>query len=311
MEATPQPTADGELGAAPPPRRSVRTARSVVFELVRDLAPAHVVVQEEHTLAELGLDSLACADLAIAVEEQLGVRLPDVEGAELETVGHLVDAVEHGAPVRPRIGSGLGSILGVGRLLGGPVIRRYGRLRVEGAENLPPEGPVIIAADHRSMFDIPVMVVASPRPVYFMAKRELYGDPARAWLWHHLGGFPVRRQATDLRAIDTAMALLERGDAVALYPEGTRSRSGEMLPFLLGAAWLGLKTGAPVVPCGVIGTGVEPGWNGRSSPWVGKHVRVRFGTFIETGAEPDPRARRLKAEALTQEIEARIRHLMA
>jgi len=286
-------------------------AGTVVLSLLRELCPVGTEVSEGKTLAELGLDSLACADLAVGIEEHLGVRLPDVDDLELETVGHVLGAVERGGQARLRIARGLGDILSLVRVVGGPLIRSYARLRVEGTEHVPGDGPAIIAADHRSMFDVPVMAVASPRQVYFMAKQELYGDPVRNWVWHHLGGLPVRRQISDLRAIDTALALLERGDVVALYPEGTRSRSGEMLPFLLGAGWLALKTGSPIVPCGVVGTGVEPGWNGRSAPWIDKHVRVRFGTPIETTPEPDARRRRLRAEALTHELDGRIRELMA
>jgi 1-acyl-sn-glycerol-3-phosphate acyltransferase len=111
--------------------------------------------------------------------------------------------------------------------------------------------------------------------------------------------------------MDTALALLERGEALVLYPEGRRSRSGGMLPFLLGSAWLALKTGSPVVPAGVIGTGTEPGWNGKPSPWVSKHVRVRFGEPVAVDPQADVRTRRIGAEALTQQLDARIRELMA
>jgi 1-acyl-sn-glycerol-3-phosphate acyltransferase len=135
-----------------------------------------------------------------------------------------------------------------------------------------------------------------------MAKQELYGDPARAWAWRHLGGFPVRRQIPDIRAIDTALALLERGEAIVLYPEGTRSRYGEMLPFLPGTAWLALKSGSTVVPCGVVGTGRQPGWDGRVSPWLRKCVRVRFGDPLPVDRVDDPKARRRRAESLTEEL---------
>jgi 1-acyl-sn-glycerol-3-phosphate acyltransferase len=282
----------------------------VVVELVRELAPRPRAIHLDDKLAELGLDSLACADLAIALEERLGIRLPDVEGLELETVGQLATVARRAPPARDRIRRGIGSIQRGTKLVGGPIIRRYSRLRVEGAEHFPLTGPAVISANHRSMLDIPIMVVAAPRPVYFMAKSELYGDPVRRWVWHHLGGFPVRRHITDLWAIDTALALLERGDTVVLYPEGRRSRSSEMLPFLLGSAWLALKVGAPLVPCGVIGTGLQPGWNGKSSAWRGKHVRARFGEPIQVTAEREPMARRLRAEELTGEVSRRIADLL-
>jgi 1-acyl-sn-glycerol-3-phosphate acyltransferase len=193
----------------------------------------------------------------------------------------------------------------------GPLLRAYSRLRIRGAENVPRSGPLVIAANHRSMLDIPLMVVASPRPVLFMAKRELFGDPVRARLWIEWGGFPVRREIADIRSLDMALAVLERGEALVLYPEGTRSKTAKMLPYLEGAAWLALRVGAPIVPAGVIGTGREPGWNGKASPWVGKHILVSFGLPIEVEAEPDSRIRRQKAVALTELLVDRISSLMA
>jgi 1-acyl-sn-glycerol-3-phosphate acyltransferase len=183
-------------------------------------------------------------------------------------------------------------------------------MRIRGADNVPRSGPLVIAANHRSMLDIPVMVVATPRRVFFMGKRELFGDAFRARLWNELGGFPVRREIADIRSMDMALALLERGEALVLYPEGTRSRTAKMLPFLEGAAWLALRVGVPVVPAGVIGTGREPGWNGKASPWLGKHVLVSYGRPIEVEAETNPKARRQKAVALTDELLRRIGALM-
>ena len=83
-----------------------------------------------------------------------------------------------------------------------------------------------------------------------------------------------------------------------------------MLPFLEGTAWLALRLGAPVVPAGVIGTGLEPGWNGKASPWLGKHVLVSYGRPIEVEVEANPHARRQKAIALTDELLSRIGALM-
>lgn len=282
-----------------------------VLELVRDLLPAPRDVGRDDALSELGLDSLAVADLAIGIEERLGVRLPDAGDLEVQTVGHVVDVALRGAPPRHRVDPALGTLLPWATFVARPVIRAYGRLRVEGAEHVPRRGPVVIAANHRSMFDIPVMVVASPRPVFFMAKRELYRGPALTWLWRRLGGFPVWRRIADLRAVDTALALLERGEAVALYPEGTRSRYGEMLPFLLGAAWLAVRTGSPIVPAGVVGTGRQPGWDGRVAPWIRKHVRVRFGPPLPVERIEDARERRLRAQAITQDLSGRVQDLMA
>src|SRR5439155_21113624 len=137
----------------------------------------------------------------------------------------------------------------------------------------------IVAANHRSMWDIPMLVVACPRRIVFMAKRELYKNVLLNRLWLELGGFPVRRQIADLKAIDNALEVLDRGLALGLYPEGTRSFTGEMLPFLKGAAWLALRTGTPIVPCAITGTF----WRARGDeprPKVCWPVTVTFGLFI-------------------------------
>jgi 1-acyl-sn-glycerol-3-phosphate acyltransferase len=142
----------------------------------------------------------------------------------------------------------------------------------------------------------------------FMAKQELYKGPVTRWTWRALGGFPVRRDTADLRAIDTALALLERGEMVAIYPEGTRSRTGEMLPFLKGAAWMALRTGTPIVPCGLKGTERRRGARARG---LMRRVRVAFGPPIPVEVEPDARARRDKADALTEELLKAIQSLLA
>jgi 1-acyl-sn-glycerol-3-phosphate acyltransferase len=265
--------------------------------------------REDARLAELGLDSLACAEVATAVEDRFGVRLVDADFSDLATVAGVAATVRRAMAPAPRIRPGFGGFQATAKAIAGGAIRWYCRLEVHGDANVPITGPAILAANHRSMWDIPVHVVASPRPVMFMAKRELFGDPVRRWMWHILGGFAVRRDIADVRAIDTALALLERGDIVGVYPEGTRSKTGEMLPFLRGAAWLALRTGAPLIPCGLRGTGVEG--TGAGPHLRRKRVRVSFGKAIRVDPEPNATARKEKAESLTEQLLEEIRALLA
>jgi 1-acyl-sn-glycerol-3-phosphate acyltransferase len=266
-----------------------------------DGGPGSHVMPETH-LRELGLDSLGQAELAIALDETFGVRLADADVADVRTVADVADTVRREMPAeRPRIPPGTGKYQRPVKVIVGGFIRLYCRLRVVGADHIPAKGPVIVAANHRSMWDVPIHVVACPRPVTFMAKSELYKNRLLGWLWRVLGGFPVRREISDIRAIDTALAVLDRDEVLCLYPEGTRSLSGEMLPFLKGAAWIALRTGAPVVPCGLWGTGKVPAPGGRN-PLIGKRVRVTFGQQIEVEREDDPRLRKEKAEALTARL---------
>jgi 1-acyl-sn-glycerol-3-phosphate acyltransferase len=209
---------------------------------------------------------------------------------------------------RPRIPPGTGSLQRLGKIVTGPFIRWYCRLRVHGLEHIPATGPVIIAANHRSLWDVPIHAVVCPRPITFMAKRELYKGPLTAWFFRVLGGFPVNRATFDIRAVDSALAVLEEGSVLGLYPEGTRSLSGEMLPFLEGAAWIALRSGVSIVPSGISGTGkVLP--PGSKKPWFGKRVVVQFGPPIPIEREDDRKVRREKAEAITKQLLAAITEL--
>ena len=282
------------------------TPYELVVELLVEAGAARRATGPEERLADLGMDSLAVADVALAIEEQLGVRLPAVEDGAVYTVGDIVGAIEHPAQAGPRVPPRFGTWRGWVRPLGAAVVRPYTALEVLGAEHVALDGPLILAPNHRSMLDIPVLVVAAPRKVTFMAKQELYVNRPLSLLWRKLGGFPVRREVADLRAMDTALALLERGEAVAVYPEGTRNRGGRepLLPFLQGAAWLALRTGVTIVPCGVRGTGL------RAPLWKRRHVRVAFGRPVPVEREDDLGIRRKKQEVLTDELAAAVAGLL-
>jgi 1-acyl-sn-glycerol-3-phosphate acyltransferase len=113
---------------------------------------------------------------------------------------------------------------------------------------------VILAANHRSFLDPFIIAVCSRRPVYFVAKRELFARRWQGWLLNALGAFPVRRGESDEEMMGTARAVLERGDPVVIFPEGTRVRHGVLGRPKRGAGRLALETGAPVVPIAVTGT---------------------------------------------------------
>ena len=273
-----------------------------VAELCEEVAPpAHRPVTPEASLADLGLDSLGLADLAVAVEERFGVRLARGDVGGLRTVRDVAATVQQKLPENgSRIPAGIGQLQSFVKTIGGPIFRWQSRLQVTGADNVPSTGPVIVAANHRSMLDVPLLVMASPRPIVFMAKRELFGDPFRRWAFHTMGGFPVRREIADIWAIDVALAVLERGEVLGMYPEGTRSREAKMLPFLKGAAWLALRTAAPIVPCAITGTERDrpPG----APPPLRKKVRIAFGPPMRVEREDDAETRREKADQVTDEL---------
>ncbi|MCW2959602.1 MAG: 1-acyl-sn-glycerol-3-phosphate acyltransferase [Solirubrobacterales bacterium] len=135
-----------------------------------------------------------------------------------------------------------------------PFFHAYFRLARIGREHVPATGPVIFAANHRSFLDPFVIGAMSRRPVYFVAKKELFRKPLQRWFLNSLGAFPIDRGNADTDAMSTARAVLERGDCVAIFPEGTRTRPGGLGRPKRGVGRLALETGAPVVPIAVHGT---------------------------------------------------------
>lgn len=155
-----------------------------------------------------------------------------------------------------------------------PFFHGYFRLSRIGREHIPASGPVIFACNHRSFLDPFVIAVMARRPIYFVAKKELFlRHPVIAWWLNALGAFPIDRGASDQDAMDTAKAILARGDGVLIFPEGTRTRPGTLGRPKRGVGRLALETGAPVVPVAVIGTeDVRRGWLIRP-----RKVRIRAG----------------------------------
>lgn len=135
-----------------------------------------------------------------------------------------------------------------------PFFVLYFRMSRIGREHIPREGGVIIAANHRSFLDPFVIGTLVRRPVYFVAKRELFTNRLLAWWLSSLGAFPVDRGHGDRDAMATARRILERGDCVVIFPEGTRTRPGGLGVPKRGVGRLALETGAPIVPVAVIGT---------------------------------------------------------
>ena len=184
------------------------------------------------------------------------------------------------------------------------------RPRIVGRARVPRTGPVILASNHLSFIDSIVIPLAVPRRVVFLAKAEYWqGRSPKDWprrlFFAAFAAIPVHRdqQADAQASLKTALGVLQRGDAFALYPEGTRSRDGRLYRGRTGVGWLALASGAPVIPVGVVGTErVQP--IGAKVPRIAK-VRIEFGEPVDPRAYahlPPGRARR----EITDEVMDRI-----
>ena len=133
------------------------------------------------------------------------------------------------------------------------IVRTVFCFRVVGREKVPRSGGVIVAANHISNFDPPILGVALPRPVSYMAKKELFAMPVLRQLIPRLNAFPVDRQAGGTAAIRASLRMLKEGRAVGIFPEGGRNVTGTNEE-KAGAAFLAAASGAPVVPAAILGT---------------------------------------------------------
>jgi 1-acyl-sn-glycerol-3-phosphate acyltransferase len=134
-----------------------------------------------------------------------------------------------------------------------PAFRALLRMEVRGGEHVPATGPVILAANHESIWDPFVLGVLTERPIHYMAKEELWHYPVLKQAMNGFGAFPVDRGGGDVQALRHGVALLERGEVLGLFPQGT-SKQDRPRRYHRGAARLALLTGAPIVPVKLTGT---------------------------------------------------------
>ncbi len=132
------------------------------------------------------------------------------------------------------------------------------RLDVRGLENVPRRGALIIASNHLHNFDPEVVGAVIPRTVFIMAKKELFTVPVVGGFIRFFGAFPIDRGAADRVALRYAVHLVEDGEALLMFPEGTRSLTAKIEKVLPGAAFVALRTGAPILPVAVTGTETLP-----------------------------------------------------
>lgn len=145
------------------------------------------------------------------------------------------------------------------------------RCKAEGAENIPQDGGVIIAPNHISAWDPPLTGSMMKRPLNFMAKQELFDVPVLGFLIKRTNAFPVKRGKQDMGAMRNAFSLLENGNALLMFPEGTRSKSGELGKARAGVGMVACHAQAPIVPVRIENT---------NSIFKLKKIKIKFGSPI-------------------------------
>ncbi|MGH9184307.1 MAG: lysophospholipid acyltransferase family protein [Acidimicrobiales bacterium] len=175
-----------------------------------------------------------------------------------------------------------GRLYPVARAILRPMMRALYRVEAEGLENVPETGPAVICPNHISFMDSLFVPMVLPRRISYVGKAEYLDNWKTRRLFPALGMIPIERGggSASQRALDTAAGVLERGELFGIYPEGTRSRDGKLHKGHTGPARLALRTGAPLIPVGIIGTDrIQP--PDSRVPRVFKSCTIRFGRPID------------------------------
>lgn len=125
------------------------------------------------------------------------------------------------------------------------------RVKVEGKENIPAEGSFILCGNHVSYIKVPIVVLFNPRKVNFIAKAELFNNPILSWLGYLFDAIPVKRGKQDVESMKRSLKVINSGEVLGLFPEGTRNGLEKKVKVKNGAAYMALRTGAPVLPVGI------------------------------------------------------------
>ena len=143
---------------------------------------------------------------------------------------------------------------------------------IEGIENIPQDRPVVLASNHRSYADPVILTMPMKLPVSYMAKEELFRNKLFGWFIRKLGAFPVTRGAGDMSVIDDSINILRSGRNLVIFPEGTRSKDGKVGKGKTGVAMIAAKSGADVVPCGIIFEGEKLHFRSKLTLRFGKPI---------------------------------------
>jgi len=186
--------------------------------------------------------------------------------------------------------------------------RVYFRVSVHGRQHVPDTGPFILSPIHRSNLDTPVVAAVTRRRLRYMGKESLWRSRFGGWFLTTAGGFPVQRGSADRDALRAGTEVLERGEPLVLFPEGTRQSGPVVTPLFQGAAYLSCRTGAPIVPVG-IGGSEGAMRKGSKMVWPRKITIVVGAPLVPPPPGPSGRVPRKAITALTEQLAAAIQPL--
>ncbi|WP_418956246.1 lysophospholipid acyltransferase family protein [Streptomyces tritici] len=195
----------------------------------------------------------------------------------------------------------------VGRRIGVGLMYGFWKPRVLGAWRVPATGPVILAVNHAHNIDGPMVMGVAPRPTHFLIKKEAFVGPLGSFL-KGIGQVEVDRSGADRAAIGNALAVLEQGGVLGIFPEGTRGE-GDFASLRAGLAYFAVRSGAPIVPVAVLGSTDAPGRLIKALPRLRSRVDVVFGDAFQAGDGSGRRTRRALDDATVRIQEQLTAHL--
>lgn len=187
------------------------------------------------------------------------------------------------------------------------LVRLYTRTRIIGAHNIPSEGAFVLAPIHRSNIDTPLAAAVTSRRLRFMGKDSLWRVRPIGWILSALGSFPVTRGTADREALRRCVTVLNQGEPLVLFPEGTRQSGPKVMPLFDGAAYIAVKAGAPIVPVGIGGSAaVMP--KGKKMIYPRKCVLI-VGEPIRATTDEAGRVPRSAVKDLTEQLAGELQRL--
>lgn len=183
----------------------------------------------------------------------------------------------------------------------------YNRLRIEGRENLPPDGPFVLAPVHRSYVDSPITACVTRRRMRFMGKDSVWKYRPIGWVSSMLGAFPVTRGSVDREALRRGIAVLQAGEPLVLFPEGERKSGPVVQPIFDGAIYIASKAQVPIIPVGIGGSAkVMP----RNAKFLHpRRLHVVIGAPMEPVSIEAGRISRSDLSARSAELQERLQEL--